>query len=184
MRIGSAIGTTIGRLLGLLTLGTASARDLSGLQNNNPFGGATASREKPAEVTEQLELRGVVREKDGYLLNLYDTQTKKSTWVREGEQGGAFVIRSYNRGSETAVIEAGGRNLSLALKTGRPGVSIGASSAMVASVAAQLQIKAQAMAATAPPPSEVLRMEQVSQEVRLRREQRRKNAASDGISKT
>lgn len=184
MRFGPAISITIGRLLGVLLLGTANARDLSGLHKNNPFGGSVTTGEKPPEVPQQLELRGTVREKGGYLLNIYDHQTKKSAWVREGEQGGMFVVRSYDKGSETAVLEVAGRNLSLALKTSKPGVTVSSSSALVASVAAQLQIKAQAMAATAPPQSEVLRMEQVSQEVRLRREQRRKSTAINENSKT
>lgn len=184
MRLGSVISTTIGRLLGVVTLSTASASDLSSLISSNPFGGKAATIEKPIEVAQQLELRGVVREKDAYMLNIYDTQTKKSVWMRVGEAEATLTIRSYDKKNEVAVIEMGGRNLSLALKTAKQGASVASSSSLVTSVAAQLQVKAQAMAATAPPQSEVLRMEQLSQEVRLRREQRQKTTVTAETSKT
>ena len=176
---------------GLITSITieGNARDLSGLLKNNPLGavaGASTSEKAPAPPAPQMELRAVVREQGGYLFNVYDPATKKSAWIKEGDKGSALLLRSYDQKKETVLlVEAEGRTVSLTLKSAKSaGPSVRSSTAFVATVARELQVQAHALSAVAAPPSEISRMEQVAQEVTLRREQRQQIAATLAASKT
>jgi hypothetical protein len=173
---------------GLAAVVLAGARDLSGLAKRNPFADAPAAKPAEAAPVTQWELRGVVREKDGYLLNVYDVQSRKSYWVQSGAKIGAAVIGAYDLSTGTLELETGERRLALALKMAGPRALAGGNSArMVAlssSATGPVQVRVQAAVAVAPPDSEVRRMEELAQLIRQRREQREKEPGTASLSKT
>lgn len=176
MRLGSLIGAITGPLLSM-PLATG-APNLSGLIDHNPFGKAEKPVEELPEPARQLELRGVIRESDGYLLNVFDLETKKSTWVREGDRTAGYLIRNYDLKGETAFLESAGKTLALNLKSSRSQgpdpVGSGPPSPMPQ--VARLQVKAAPLSVPPAPAGEVQRLDQVAQQIKLRREQRQKTA--------
>jgi hypothetical protein len=134
---------------------------------NNPFTDSVVK--KPAE-SPQFELRGVIKEKDGYLLNIYDVGAKTSAWVKEGRRDGNFRLNSYDPTTRVAALEKDGQRFSVVDRAARS--SMGASRAIT--TRAKVQTIAISAVAVAPPESEVRRLEQASQEIRALRESRRK----------
>ena len=74
------------RLLALawLSLGPVSAIDLEGLVKNSPFGG-TGAPAGPGVAPSTLEFRGMYAEGGVNYFSIYNTLTKQSSWVAEGE---------------------------------------------------------------------------------------------------
>ncbi len=90
---------------------------LESLVRNSPFlpasGGGAAADSGP------LEFRGVVFERGAFTFSVYDQGTKESSWVRLGEKGFPYLVRSYNRENDTIVVEQNGRTLTLTLQTAK-----------------------------------------------------------------
>ena len=108
-----------GRLLtvALLGLGTASAVDLEGLVKNSPFGG-TAAPAGPGVAPSTLEFRGMYAEGGVNYYSIYNTQTKQSSWVAEGEAPSTnvpVVVKGFDAANETLVIDNGGQPQQMAL---------------------------------------------------------------------
>lgn len=105
------------RLLACLAVGAAAsgqAASFDSLLNNSPFNAPAAAA---AAASESLELRGVIIEEDGRAsLNIYDTATKKATWVHVDEPGHSYLVRGFDSANDTATLEVNRRTVSLALK--------------------------------------------------------------------
>jgi len=91
---------------------------LETLMKDSPFmpqasGSSTAGQNGP------LEFRGVIMERGSYSFSLFDQGAKQSYWVGLNEPGLPFVVRSYDRTSDTVTVEQRGRTLALTLAAAR-----------------------------------------------------------------
>ena len=107
------------RLLALawLSLGTVSAIDLDGLVKNSPFGG-TGAPAGPGVAPSTLEFRGMYAEGGVNYFSIYNTLTKQSSWVAEGEAPSTnvpVVVKGFDVANETLVIDNGGQPQQMAL---------------------------------------------------------------------
>jgi hypothetical protein len=101
----------------LLGLGTASAIDLEGLVKNSPFGG-TGAVAGPGAAPNTLEFRGMYAEGGVNYYSIYNTLTKQSSWVAEGEAPSTnvpVVVKGFDVANETLVIDNGGQPQQMAL---------------------------------------------------------------------
>ena len=101
----------------LLGLGTASAIDLEGLVKNSPFGG-TGAAAGPGVAPSTLEFRGMYAEGGVNYYSIYNTLTKQSSWVAEGEAPSTnvpVVVKGFDVANETLVIDNGGQPQQMAL---------------------------------------------------------------------
>lgn len=172
-----------GAMAGAWAVMTAYGRSWPGLIENSPFVGKAKAADTPPPDNSQLELRGVLRENGAYFFSVYDTASKKETWVRQGDEGNPFKVRDYDAFRETATMEAHGRMVALVLRKSKVQPSGQPVSAMVAGLA---RPSAPTSLVKAPPlaASEAGRLELVAREIQQRREQRRKMATQTEISKT
>ncbi|MGI9110262.1 MAG: hypothetical protein ACR2KA_09625 [Opitutales bacterium] len=94
-----------------LGLGTASAIDLDGLVKNSPFGG-TGAPAGPGVAPSTLEFRGMYKDGGVNYYSIYNTQTKQSSWVAEGEAPSAnvpVVVKGFDAVNETLMVDNGGQ---------------------------------------------------------------------------
>jgi hypothetical protein len=101
----------------LLGLGTASAVDLEGLVKNSPFGG-TGAPVGPGVAPSTLEFRGMYADGGVSYYSIYNTLTKQSSWVAEGEAPTTnvpVVVKGFDAANETLVIDNGGQPQQMAL---------------------------------------------------------------------
>jgi hypothetical protein len=101
----------------LLGLGTAAAIDLEGLVKNSPFGG-TGVPAGPGVAPSTLEFRGMYAEGGVNYYSIYNTLTKQSSWVAEGEAPSTnvpVVVKGFDVANETLVIDNGGQPQQMAL---------------------------------------------------------------------
>ena len=101
----------------LLGLSTASAIDLEGLVKNSPFGG-TGTPAGPGAAPSTLEFRGMYAEGGVNYYSIYNTLTKQSSWVAEGEAPSTnvpVVVKGFDVANETLVIDNGGQPQQIAL---------------------------------------------------------------------
>ncbi|MEY4307339.1 MAG: hypothetical protein RJA95_707 [Verrucomicrobiota bacterium] len=100
-----------------LGLGTASAVDLEGLVKNSPFGG-TGAPAGPGVAPSTLEFRGMYAEGGVNYYSIYNTQTKQSSWVAEGEAPSTnvpVVVKGFDAANETLMVDNGGQPQQMAL---------------------------------------------------------------------
>jgi hypothetical protein len=107
------------RLLALawLSLGAVSAIDLDGLVKNSPFGG-TGAPAGPGVAPSTLEFRGMYAEGGVNYFSIYNTLTKQSSWVAEGEAPSTnvpVVVKGFDAANETLVVDNGGQPQQMAL---------------------------------------------------------------------
>jgi hypothetical protein len=120
----------------LLGLGTASAIDLEGLVKNSPFGG-TGAAAGPGVAPSTLEFRGMYAEGGVNYFSIYNTLTKQSSWVAEGEAPSTnvpVVVKGFDAANETLVIDNGGQPQQMALHQAVVVVYRGPSPAQLAAV--------------------------------------------------
>lgn len=101
----------------VLGLGTASAIDLEGLVKNSPFGG-TGVPAGPGVAPSTLEFRGMYAEGGVNYYSIYNTLTKQSSWVAEGEAPSTnvpVVVKGFDVANETLVIDNSGQPQQMAL---------------------------------------------------------------------
>jgi hypothetical protein len=96
----------------------AGALDLDNLVKNSPFGEGkgTPLAEKPSN----LEFRGMYVDHGVTYFSIYNTTTKLSSWVAQGEAPQGLVpvsVKSYDADTESIVLENAGQPLKLSLKT-------------------------------------------------------------------
>ena len=101
----------------MIGLGSASAVDLEGLVKNSPFGG-TGAPVGPGVAPSTLEFRGMYAEGGVNYYSIYNTQTKQSSWVAEGEAPSTnvpVVVKGFDVANETLVIDNSGQPQQMAL---------------------------------------------------------------------
>jgi hypothetical protein len=111
-----------------------------------------------------IELRGIMATADGAMYCIYDTATKKSTWVGMNEGGHTFTVKQAETNSDKVSVDYQGRVFQLEMHAAKV-ASSGNSSAGTNLATPQ--------AAAAPTPAEEQRrLDAVAQEVRRRRLER------------
>jgi hypothetical protein len=153
------------------------AQNWSALLNNNPFY-TPPPPPPPVEPAQQLELRGVVKQQGSYLLNVYDQTTKKSWWMMVGETEERLLARGYDPKREVATLEKQGKLLSIALRASsvRGGDMIAQATRMPVNRAKRMPASPPAQVSNVLPVSEVQRLAGIAEEIRQRREQRRRGS--------
>ena len=121
-------------------LGTlpAFALDLEGLTKNSPFGG-TGAATGPGAAPSILEFRGMYAEGGVRYYSIYNTQTKQSSWVAEGEAPSTnvpVVIKGFDPVNETLNVDNGGQPQQMALHQAVVVTYRGPSPAQLAAVSA------------------------------------------------
>lgn len=102
----------------------AGAVDLDALVKNSPFGegkGATVT-EKPSN----LEFRGMYVDHGVTYFSIYNTTTKLSAWVAQGEAPQGLVpvsVKSYDADTDSIILENAGQPVKLSLKQSVIGVA-------------------------------------------------------------
>ena len=95
----------------------AFALDLEGLSKNSPFGG-TGAATGPGAAPSTLEFRGMYREDGVNYYSIYNTQTKQSSWVAEGEAPSTnvpVVVKGFDPVNETLDVDNAGQPQQMAL---------------------------------------------------------------------
>lgn len=131
---------------GLATLPAfAGAVDLDALVKHSPFGEpkSTTVTEKPSN----LEFRGMYVDHGVTYFSIYNTTTKLSSWVAQGEAPAGLVpvsVKSYDADTDSIVLENAGQPVKLSLKQAVIGVAPAAAAPMpqVAGVATNFQAPA------------------------------------------
>jgi hypothetical protein len=116
----------------------AFALDLEGLAKNSPFGG-TGAAAGPGAAPSTLEFRGMFREDGVNYYSIYNTQTKQSSWVAEGEAPSTnvpVVIKGFDPVNETLNVDNGGQPQQMALHQAVVVTYKGPSPAQLAAVSA------------------------------------------------
>ncbi len=116
----------------------ASALDLEGLTKNSPFGG-TGAAAGPGAAPSALEFRGMYAEGGVNYYSIYNTETKQSSWVAEGEAPSTnvpVVIKGYDAVNETLNVDNGGQPQQMALHQAVVATYKGPSPAQLAAVSA------------------------------------------------
>ena len=121
-------------------LGTlpAIALDLEGVTKNSPFGG-TGAATGPGAAPSILEFRGMYAEGGVRYYSIYNTQTKQSSWVAEGEAPSTnvpVVIKGFDAVNETLNVDNGGQPQQMALHQSVVVAYKGPSAAQLAAVSA------------------------------------------------
>lgn len=132
--------------MALIGVGTASAVDLEGLVKNSPFGG-TGAPAGPGVAPSTLEFRGMYAEGGVNYYSIYNTQTKQSSWVAEGEAPSTnvpVVVKGFDAANETLVIDNAGQPQQMALHQAVVIAYKGPSAAQLAAVSAAVQPQAAA----------------------------------------
>ena len=116
----------------------AFALDLEGLTKNSPFGG-TGAAAGPGAAPSSLEFRGMYREDGVNYYSIYNTQTKQSSWVAEGEAPSTnvpVVVKGFDPVNETLNVDNGGQPQQMALHQAVVMTYKGPSPAQLAAVSA------------------------------------------------
>lgn len=116
----------------------ALALDLEGLAKNSPFGG-TGAAAGPGAAPSTLEFRGMYSEGGVNYYSIYNTQTKQSSWVAEGEAPSTnvpVVIKGFDPVNETLNVDNGGQPQQMALHQAVVVTYKGPSPAQLAAVSA------------------------------------------------
>ena len=109
-----ALASLIAALCGV---GSASAVNLESLVKNSPFGG-TGTAAGPGAAPSTLEFRGMYAEGGVNYYSIYNTQTKQSSWVAEGEAPSTnvpVVIKGFDAVNETLAVDNAGQPQQMAL---------------------------------------------------------------------
>jgi hypothetical protein len=116
----------------------AFALDLEGLTKNSPFGG-TGAATGPGAAPSTLEFRGMYAEGGVNYYSIYNTLTKQSSWVAEGEAPSTnvpIVIKGFDAVNETLTVDNGGQPQQMALHQAVVMTYKGPSPAQLAAVSA------------------------------------------------
>ena len=116
----------------------AFALDLEGLAKNSPFGG-TGTATGPGAAPSTLEFRGMYREEGINYYSIYNTLTKQSSWVAEGEAASTnvpVVVKGFDAVNETLTVDNAGQPQQMALHQAVVVTYKGPSPAQLAAVSA------------------------------------------------
>jgi hypothetical protein len=104
----------------LLGLGaTAPALELDGLVKNSPFGQAAERNAIGEAKPGTLEFRGMYVDKGVTYFSVYNSITKQSAWIAEGEVPANLpvTIVGFDAAAETLIVENAGQPVKLPLRT-------------------------------------------------------------------
>ena len=104
----------------LLGLGaTAPALELDGLVKNSPFGQAAERTAIGEAKPGTLEFRGMYVDKGVTYFSVYNSITKQSAWIAEGEVPANLpvTIVGFDAAAETLIVENAGQPVKLPLRT-------------------------------------------------------------------
>ena len=130
--------TTALRMAAIMGGLPAFALDLEGLAKNSPFGG-TGAATGPGAAPSTLEFRGMYREEGINYYSIYNTLTKQSSWVAEGEAASTnvpVVVKGFDAVNETLTVDNGGQPQQMALHQAVVVTYKGPSPAQLAAVSA------------------------------------------------
>jgi hypothetical protein len=122
----------------------------------------------PTENT-PIELRGVMASSEGILFGIYEPASQKGSWIKAGEAGHGYVVRSYDEGRASVSVEYQGRLQTLTLKEAKFDGAIAAVPMSSGSSQIRPAVMPGAPAVANNPAEEAKRLEQVANEVRRRR---------------
>lgn len=106
----------LGAMLLIGTISVGRGADRPAVLVDSPFGPAvTVSATAPAGV----EFRGVVREGNVWLVNLYQAATKKSHWLPVGGEAGGLIVKGYDEATGRVSVLQDGQPFLLPLKQSR-----------------------------------------------------------------
>ncbi|WP_438480166.1 hypothetical protein [Oleiharenicola lentus] len=92
------------------------AADWPSLTNNSPFG-------QPPQVVQQqageYEFRGIVKEDDITLINVFNSSTQKSQWIPVQGEAGGIAVGSYDVAANRVQITVSGKPQTLTFKQAR-----------------------------------------------------------------
>lgn len=160
----------------------AFALDLEGLSKNSPFGG-TGAAAGPGAAPSTLEFRGMYREDGVNYYSIYNTQTKQSSWVAEGEAASTnvpVVVKGFDPVNETLNVDNGGQPQQMALHQAVVVTYKGPSPAQLAAVTASAAQQTTGGAAPAMGGPQNLTPEQVEAFRQQMRERFSKGRGPDG----
>lgn len=105
----------------LAASGSHAAVDLGGLAKNSPFGAGTPTATSiPSLDTAGLELRGMYVDQGKTYFSIYNSATKQSTWVAQGDlpskASADLGVRTFDANSGVATVESGSHTVQLTLK--------------------------------------------------------------------
>jgi hypothetical protein len=165
----------------------AFALDLEGLAKNSPFGG-TGAVAGPGAAPSSLEFRGMYREDGVNYYSIYNTQTKQSSWVAEGEAPSTnvpVVIKGFDAVNETLNVDNGGQPQQMALHQAVVVTYKGPSPAQLAAVSAAAAPSSSVGAPTGGMPQNLTpeQVEAFRQQMRDRFSKRGQDGATDGRSR-
>ncbi|HEX2100938.1 MAG TPA: hypothetical protein VHF69_09755 [Candidatus Synoicihabitans sp.] len=135
-----------------------------------PPGNAAA----PAPTEEApLQFCGYIGEGDRTRYCVYDSSTRRSLWLRVGEEGSGAQVQSFDPESRTITVAHNGRVLTLKLQTAKLAANAGPAGASPLPVAGQTantnNTLVNSVVANPTPADEAKRLEAVAAEVRRRR---------------
>lgn len=162
-----------GVLGGVLVCATGGAQPLA----RSPFLPPNTPAETALTVTENASLQfvGQLGEGDGAMYSVFNPSTRRSVWLRVGEETETFSLQSYDADTETVRVVQGGQVVTLRLGTAKAAAGGGAVAAgplpMVGGNALTNTVR---MNPT--PADEARRLEAVAAEVRRRRALRQQAA--------
>ena len=100
----------------LLAVGARADTKLAATSPFLPPDGAAAAA--GAENT-PLELRGILRDGDGYRFSIFDPAKKSGQWVKLNEPGHDFVVKAHDLAHDTVTLDFQGRVLTLPLHSAK-----------------------------------------------------------------
>ncbi len=109
----------LGAVLSLGGMPAGRAADRASVLANSPFGPAATPAASPTTVPAAVEFRGVVREGNVWLVNLYQVATKKSHWVPVGGEAAGLLVQGYDETTGRVSVLSAGQPLLLPLKQSR-----------------------------------------------------------------
>lgn len=97
----------------------AAALELDGLVKNSPFGQATERTAIGEAKPGTLEFRGLYVDNGVTYFSVYNSITKQSAWIAEGEvpTNLPVTIKGYDAASETLIVENAGQPVKLPMRT-------------------------------------------------------------------
>ncbi len=109
--------------IALLSYISALAQSSISLLENSPFlppakanqAGGNAGETGPSSLT-HLQLRGITSIDGEYIFSIYNTQSRQSKWIKQGEEEEGLTIKSYDPEDNEVVIHSESENLSRQLQ--------------------------------------------------------------------
>jgi hypothetical protein len=160
----------------VLATGGAVPAATNDLVTNSPFTAPGTVAGPGAGDAVTLELRSVMTLGGAPRFSIFDTATKRATWVGLNEREREFVVKSYDSSAETVNVEYRGRTFTLSLQkakiTAGPVPAMGAPPVPPVPAPTPPPALVNTVKTNPTPAEEAARLQAVVEEIRRRREQR------------